>query len=415
MPPLRQRSQELFKRLGPEFQQANEAQVGREFETKRKQGDTEYTDKLNRQMAAVDTLVKRGMPKQEAEQVVYGKQANPQRKSLLRVANATSDQYPELNVKGKQGTVFIDPETNKAVDFVETAAAQRASGTDDIAKWAKVYMTQNPRLTPEQAAQKAANMLVETKQLLPERRVQDTENAVRTIMGEQGVLTAPTHQPGAMGRGPTAAPFPMMGPGLPNMPPRPPGAPTPSAGAPGGTPSGKAAPAAPQMQWTPEIKGTERGRKDNAEVIMELGGSTIPVIDQVARAHPDWTGATGPTWQEIQKKFGAADPSLGTIEGKMESLRGFLPALHGFRSGKVLDSWKETLDNPLRNPALTQNVIREVMKAAQELRDVILRRSTDPMTAEGEEKKGTAAAGGGGGAGGPSPAALEYMKKHGLQ
>jgi hypothetical protein len=54
MPPLRQRSQELFKRLGPELQQAQEAQAGREFETKRKQGDITAGDVERRKLADIE-------------------------------------------------------------------------------------------------------------------------------------------------------------------------------------------------------------------------------------------------------------------------------------------------------------------------------------------------------------------------
>jgi hypothetical protein len=396
MPPLRQRSQELFKRLGPEFQQANEAQAGREFETKRKQGDTEYTDKLNRQMAAVDTLVKRGMPKQEAEQVVYGKQANPQRKSLLRVANATSDQYPELNVKGKQGTVFIDPETNKAVDFVETAAAQRAGGAaDDLTKMAKIILAKKGITNPTEAQAAAATQeagadLFRNKVTNPQERIQLTKDAVRTIVGESGTMTVPTHQRNSYSGGGSAAPA------LPAMPP----SNLPGAGGGSTRPPAAAAPAAAPRPggggftpfpegFNPKIPAAERTAMDTAQGVMMSATRLSKELPQLVKEHPNQFGTfagrvTSARMPEsgVPLVQGTASPEMGALNTDLHSVAAFLTGVHRARGIGYANKWAEVLGNPFVNPEFTEQALKRAAQVATAVQKEAAKGSRSAMSIE---------------------------------
>lgn len=361
-----------------------------------RQGQTQQAG-FDQKLKEVAQLEKNGYSKQEAQQIVFGKAAGPQGQKFapFYISGAQIPAEVQTDALGnpidrKAGTYKLEETTGK---YYPVASAPKSSPVDEVTKWAKALMAKNPGMKPEEATQKAADLLVKNKFILPEQRLQLQRDATRTIMGETGVLTVPTHVPGAMGRGASASPFPDV-----STPPLPPRRGNVTGGTPGGQPvqPGQPTPQAGGNQPTqstpflPKITGTERTRKDNAEVIMTRGGSLIATIGQISQQHPDWTGLTGSTWQTLKKKVGAADPQIGQLQGAMESLVGFLPSLHAFRSKSILDSWKETLDNPLKNPQLTQSVIREVMKAAEELRNTIVKPSTGPMTAAGEEQKAAA-------------------------
>jgi hypothetical protein len=418
MPPLRQRSQELFARLGPAIQRATEAQQAREFEAQRRETGMLEADKEARQQkllkdrtAYFQTSEGGGMdPKSARESAflsVFGKEPGGGRYNMQRMYYTVpgSDEVKEgLYDPRNPGTAFdITTGAALAPGSWKPAEKPKPPSADELGKAAAIILAKkgvtNP--TPEQkaaAVQEAGTDLFRNKFVLPEERLQLQRDAVRYIPGEEGMLPLPTHLPGARRGVPGPA-----------MPPRQPGAPTPAAAggmaAPGGVipyPAG----------FTPKLSGPDRTRKTNAEVIMQRSGDFIATIQRLQGTHPEWFGATGPAWAEIQRTFGTLDPDVGTLKGSMDGLVGFLPSLHSFRSRGILDEWKKTLDNPLRNPSATIATIREVAKAAQELRDVILRRSTAPMTAEGEENKAGATAGAGAG---PTSAAQDYMRKRGIQ
>lgn len=373
---------DIDKREEQQFQTSEKRRLG--------QSQADFDQKLKE----VDQLEKNGYSKQEAQQIVFGKAAAPagQKFAPFYISGAQIPAEVQIDALGnpinrKDGTYKLEETTGK---YYPVAAGPKAGAVDEVTKWAKVFMTQNPRMKPEEAAQKAADLLVKNKFILPEQRLQLIRDSVRTIQGETGILTVPTHVPGAMGRGATASPFPNVS--TPPLPARPGNAPQSTSGGQPAQPGQPTAPARgvseiPPTRFIPKIGGTERTRKDNAEVIMTRGGSLIATVGQIAQQHPEWTGLVGSKWQTLKKTVGAADPQIGQLQGALESLVGFLPSLHAFRSKSILDSWKETLDNPLKNPQLTQSVIREVMKAAEELRNTIVNPSVAPMTAEEEEKK----------------------------
>lgn len=384
-------------------QMRKEEQAETEFQLGRRHGDVEAGDvrsrKLADQQAYYDAFIKQGMSKDRAEQlseeIAFGKVAAPAKRAVKEIPNIEGTPY---GYPGKSGTLEIDMNDPNAKPVFRPTTPK--TGADDVAKWAKIYMAKDPRLTPEQATQRAAAMLIETKQLLPEQRLQATYDAVRSIQGETGFAQLPTHV--RQGGRTVTPPIPPS-----RMAPGPAGAGQPPAsGSAGGVRE------IPYGDFKPEIKGTERTRKTNAEVIMQRGGSAIATINQMSREHPDWFGPVAGRVQDLEKRFGNADPRIGQLKGAMESLIGFLPSLHSFRSKGILDSWKETLDNPLKNPQLTIATMREVMKAAEELRNDILKRNAGPMSAEEEESK---AASGGGGTSGPTKEEQDYMKKHGIQ
>ena len=381
-----------------------------EFQTGLKHQGQESQASFDQKLKEVDQLVKQGYDKQSAQQIVFGKTATPAAGKFAPFYVSGKNIPPDVNVDAlgnqidrSEAAQYKMEEGNPPKFYPASAAPKAGGGADELAKMSKIILAKQGIQKPTEAqaaaaVQQAGKVLFQNKVLNPQERIQLTRDAVRTIVGETGLLTVPTHQHGAGAGGMTPPLPPSRVPGGANAPPAP---------APNGGPRATPFPAG----FTPEVKGAERTRKVNSEVIMTRGGSAIATIGNIAQQHPNWVGLGGSTWQDILKKVGAADPQVGQLKGAMDSLIGFLPSLHSFRSKSILDEWKRTLDNPLKNPPLTQSVIREVMKAAQEVRDSILKRSTAPMTAEDEEKKAAEGAGGGG----PSPAALEYMKKKGIQ
>jgi len=380
-----------------------EAQGEKTFQIGRKRGDVTSEDTEKRKEATATALTKyfkgQGMDekaaREQADLAVFGKSLAPPKRNVKEIPNIEGTPYGQ---PGKSGTLEIDLNNPDAAPVFRPTMAK--TGADDVAKWAKVYMAKDPSLTPAQATQKAAAMLIETKQLLPEQRLQATYDAVRTIQGETGFAQLPTHvrQGGRTVTPPIPSSRLTPGPAGTGQPP--------ASGSAGGVRQ------IPYGDFKPEIKGTERTRKTNAEVIMQRGGSAIATINQMSREHPDWFGPVAGRVQDLEKRFGNADPRIGQLKGAVESLIGFLPSLHSFRSKGILDSWKETLDNPLKNPQLTIATMREVMKAAEELRNDILQRNAGPMSAEEEESK---AASVGAGTSGSTKEEQDYMKKHGIQ
>ena len=374
-------------RFGGDFyaQADYEAMGEKEFQTGLKHSGQTSQAEFDQKLKEVDQLVKQGYPKQEAQQIVFGRSAVVGQKfAPFYVSGAQVPQETQVDALGnpidrEKGMYKLEETTGK---FYPASGAPKAAGSDDLAKWTKVAMAANPRLTQEQAQQQVAKALERTKFLLPQQRLQAMYDTLRYIPGEQGALGLPTRVRGAGGAATPPLPQSRVAPG---------------AGATGQLQAGQPRVIPYPAGFQPEVKGAERGRKDNAEVIMSRGGAAINTIQQITQAHPEWTGLGGSLWQDVQKKFGTADPRIGQLQGAMESLVGFLPSLHGFRSKSILDSWKTTLDNPLKNPALTQSAIREIMKAAEELRNVILKRDTGEMTAESAERKA------GGGSSGARP------------
>jgi len=261
----------------------------------------------------------------------------------------------------------------------DAAPSSKAIG-DQLTQWTKIILAKNPKLSPEQATQQAATELFKGKFVLPQQRLVLQANTVRTIMGENGLLQVPSH---AGGPPPRAVAFPnqVQAPTMPS-----PSAPVQRGmGGAGNVPRGTLSPPVSQP-WHPEVKGMERGRKTNAEVIMTQGGNAIATIGAMTQKHPDWFGPGAGRIQDLEKRIGTADPDVGRLKGAMESLIGFLPALHGFRSAGILKGWQDTMDNPLKNPQYTVQVMREVMKAAEETRNSILKRDVGPMSAAGSEQ-----------------------------
>jgi hypothetical protein len=385
-------------------QQRAQAQKEQEFQTGRTHAGIEAGDLTQQQITKIKALsnffqspeggkMDAKTATDEAERAVLGKALAPpaQKFAPFYINGAQIPAENQVDALGnpidrQNGIYKLEESTGK---FYPAASAPRAAGSDELTRMTKIILAKKGITKPTEAqalaaTQEAGTDLFRNKVINPQERLDLQKNTVRTIVGESGVLQAPTHVPGAMEKGPSVIPFGL--PGATPTPPMPaPREPVKRKGQPSATNVPRPAPA--PIPWIPAITGAERGRKDNAEVIMAKGGELIANISKISREHPEWTGATGPTWQAVQKKFGTADPSLGTLQGSLEGLTGFLPALHGFRSGKVLSSWKETLDNPLRNPALTQNVIREAGEAARELRDAILKRNVGPMSMEEEERK----------------------------
>jgi hypothetical protein len=275
-----------------------------------------------------------------------------------------------------------------------TSGPKSAGVGDQLTQWTKIILAKNPKLSPEQATQQAATELFKGKFVLPQQRLDAMKNTIRTIMGENALLTVPTH---AGGPAPRAIQFPNM----PQTPPMPASSgPVQRAAGAQNVPRGTLPAAAagqpplanqpPPERWRPEVKGAERARKTNAEVIMKRGGDGIAAFNTLSQKYPQLFGPGAARLEDAEKTIGVADPLIGTVKGAIGSFIGFLPALHGFRSQSAITEWKKTLDDPLKNPQYTIAVMREMMIAAQEVRESILNRSVAPMTAAGEEKRAAA-------------------------
>ncbi len=363
-----------------------------DFETELKHTGRTQQATFDQKLKEVDQLVKQGYPKQEAQQIVFGRAATPagQKFAPFYISGAQVPQETQVDALGnpidrEKGIYKLEETSGK---FYPVNAAPRAGGgADELAKMAKIILAKKgiTKPTEEQAAaatKEAGADLFRNKVTNPLERMEIQRNTVRTIMGENQILQAPTHVPGASQRGPVTIPFSGIkaAPTTPALPA--PSAPVARAGG-AATPTVPAAPTG----FTPEVKGMERTRKTNAEVIMQKGAQDIAKINSLVSRHPDWFGPTAGRFQELVKRVGVSDPDIGTLKGALESFQDFLPSLHGFRSKGVLDSWKETLDNPLKNPQYTIAVMRSMMDAAEQLRKSILGRNTETITAAGEEAK----------------------------
>jgi hypothetical protein len=415
MPPLRQRSQELFKRLGPELQQAQEAQAGREFETKRKQGDVESEDAWRRKGAAVASLVKGGMKPEEAEQIVYGKQAAPGKATIREVAGVSGDAYGH---PGKTGTLSqqFQPDGTIKEDWRETTPKPAGQGRIfvSIQGGHKILKDATGKTLADLGAQDEPITWREMD--IGNQKYYVPYNTRNHAAAGPAQTELPQGEKAESG-GKTGAPKGINSP----MPP----ASTPVArAAPGGqAPGGTGTPAIQRPPGVPKgaryagekFTGADKQLMERAETVMRRGVSVEGDINRLQQQHPDWFGALARLDFKGREAFGASRPELADLLAKVHSVQNFLPSMHGLRGKYPIESWEAVLQDPLKNPQATAAAIHGALDAVQEYRRSIQKGDFESDISVDQLENQTPGAGAGSPSTGPSPAALDYMKKHGLQ